>query len=94
MGLLFACGFQQRFLEEILCNRILLYGGGVMKRVSLIAGTFEYDDQFMPIIIQAIMENKTGTLFNPFDNCVIFMDSILAVEDENGDMIDVSQISL
>lgn len=58
-----------------------------MKKVKLTAGTFEFDDQFLPIVTKAIKEMKTGTLLNSFDDCIIFMDSIEAIEDNSGAMI-------
>lgn len=64
-----------------------------MKKVQMRSGTFDYDDQFLPIVTNALNEGKTGTLFNPYDNCFIFMDDIEAIEDEFGNMIDKELVS-
>lgn len=63
-----------------------------MRKIKLKAGTFEFNDLFAPVVRKAIQDNKTGPLFNPHDNCYIFMDSIEAIEDVNGLMIEVRRV--
>jgi hypothetical protein len=57
-------------------------------KVILKGGTYNYNPKFIVDLAKGIKEGR-NEIFNPYDNCFIFLDSIYEYEDENGKMIKV-----